>query len=168
MAHSRAERLRHGLQQVIIFDLKLFHLLLPAALLIPAGPAQELPDGPGKTYLQTVCTKCHDLKGVVAKRRSAGDWGLILDKMITQGAEATDAQFGEILDYLIRNFRKPINVNQVSAKSLETELEIPEKDAEAIVAYRERNGAFKSLDDLKKVPGLDSRKVEAAKAWLDF
>jgi competence protein ComEA len=142
--------------------------VLLAALLIPAAMAQELPEGPGKSSLQKVCTKCHDLNQVVARRRTAMDWDAILDKMITQGAVATDEQFGEILDYLIANFRKPINVNQASAKSLEGELELTEKEAEAIVAYRERNAAFKSVEDLKRVPGLDGKKVDAAKEWLAF
>src|ERR1035437_9899287 len=93
---------------------------------------------------------------------------MIHDKMSTQGAEGTDTQFGEILDYLILNFRKPINVNLASAKSLEAELELSTKEAEAIVAYRERNGAFKSVEELKKVPGLDAKKVEAARDWLAF
>jgi competence protein ComEA len=130
--------------------------------------AQGLPDGPGKSSLETVCTKCHNLGQVIARRRTATDWGMTVDKMITQGAQGTDAQFGEILDYLIRNFRKPINVNQASAKSLEDELELSTKEAEAIVAYREKNAAFKSLDDLKKVPGLDPKKVDAAKEWVGF
>jgi competence protein ComEA len=142
--------------------------LLLAALSVSALPAQDLPDGPGKSDLKTVCTKCHDLNQVVARRRTAVDWSMTVDKMITQGAEATDAQFSAILDYLIVNFRKPINVNQASAKSLEDELEITTKEAEAIVAYREKNAAFESLDDLKKVPGLDPQKVDAAKAWLAF
>lgn len=137
-------------------------------LLIPAATAQELPDGPGKSALEEVCTKCHDLNQATARRRTAVEWEMVLDKMITQGAEATDTQFGEILDYLILNFRKPINVNQASAKSLEAELELSTKEAEAIVAYRKRNGAFKSVENLKKVPGLDARKVDAAKDWLTF
>jgi competence protein ComEA len=142
--------------------------VLLAALLIPAALAQELPDGPGQSALEKVCAKCHDLNQVIAKRRTAVEWDMILDKMITQGAEGTDTQFGEILDYLILNFRKPINVNLASAKSLEAELELSTKEAEAIVAYRERNGAFKSVEDLKKVPGLDAKKVEAARDWLAF
>jgi competence protein ComEA len=101
-------------------------------LLIPAATAQELPDGPGKSALEEVCTKCHDLNQATARRRTAVEWEMVLDKMITQGAEATDTQFGEILDYLILNFRKPINVNQASAKSLEAELELSTKEAEAM------------------------------------
>jgi competence protein ComEA len=142
--------------------------LLPAAFSVSAAMAQELPDGPGKSAVERVCTKCHDLNQVTGRRRTAMDWGMTVDKMITQGAEATDAQFGEILDYLIKNFRKPINVNQASAKSLEAELELSTKEAEAIVAYREQHAAFKSVEDLKKVPGLDARKVDAVKEWLAF
>jgi competence protein ComEA len=131
-------------------------------------PAQNLPDGPGKAALQTVCVKCHDLSQVVERRRTAVDWSMTLDKMVTQGAEGTDAQFSDILDYLIANFRKPINVNQATAKSLEAELELATQEAEAIVAYRERNAPFHSLEDLKKVRGIDPKKLDAAKAWIAF
>jgi len=30
-----------------------------------------------------------------------------------------------------------------------------------VIKYREKNGRFKSLADLKKVPGLDYRKIES-------
>ena len=39
------------------------------------------------------------------------------------------------------------------------------KEAEAIVKYQE-NGAFKIVDDLKKVPDLDFKKIEAKKDRL--
>jgi competence ComEA-like helix-hairpin-helix protein len=47
-------------------------------------------------------------------------------------------------------------------------LEISSKDAEAVVHYREQKGAFHSAEDLKKVPGFDSAKVEAVKNRLEF
>jgi competence protein ComEA len=145
----------------------------PAAVLLAAlSPlslaAQELPDGPGKSAMQQACVKCHDLKQVIARRRTAVDWEMTVDKMITQGAKATDAQLDQILDYLIKYYRKPINANQASARSLEAELELTPQEAAAIVAYREKNPAFKSVEDLKKVPGLDAGKVDAAKEWLAF
>jgi len=40
--------------------------------------------------------------------------------------------------------------------------------AAAIVAYRQKNGAFKTLEDLKKVPALDAAEVESKKDRLDF
>jgi len=45
---------------------------------------------------------------------------------------------------------------------------VPAGIAEAIVAYRQANGDFKTLDDLKKVPGLDAVKVDAQKTRITF
>jgi len=42
------------------------------------------------------------------------------------------------------------------------------KEAAAVIAYREKNGLFKSVDDLKKVPGIDPQKIEAQKDRLYF
>jgi competence protein ComEA len=139
-----------------------------AALPISRSLAQDLPDGSGKEALKTVCTQCHDLNQVVARKRTAVDWSMTVDKMVTQGAKATDEQFNAILDYLIRNFRRPMNVNQASASSLAGEFDFSEAEAEAIVAYREKRGPFKSADELKAVPGLDAAKVDAAKDWMAF
>jgi competence protein ComEA len=36
------------------------------------------------------------------------------------------------------------------------------------VTYRQQNGSFKTLDDLKNVPGVDAAKVDARKARLSF
>jgi competence protein ComEA len=47
-------------------------------------------------------------------------------------------------------------------------LAITPKEAAAIVAYREKNGSFKALEDLKKVPDLDYAKVEAKKDRIQF
>jgi len=43
-----------------------------------------------------------------------------------------------------------------------------EREAEAIVKYRTDKGPFKTLEDLKKVPDLDFKKVEAQKDRLVF
>jgi competence protein ComEA len=51
---------------------------------------------------------------------------------------------------------------------LETALEISTKEAEAIVRYREQNGDFKTPDDLMKVSGLDTAKIQARKDRLEF
>ena len=59
-------------------------------------------------------------------------------------------------------------MNTAAAKELEAKLEISSKDAEALVRYREQNGKFQSFDDLKKVAGLDLKKLEAKKERLAF
>jgi len=40
--------------------------------------------------------------------------------------------------------------------------------AEAIISYREKNGPFKSADDLVKVKGLGKKLVEQNKAFIRF
>jgi DNA uptake protein ComE-like DNA-binding protein len=40
------------------------------------------------------------------------------------------------------------------------------KEAAAVIAYLDKIGVCKSLDDLKKVPGLDYKKIEARKDFI--
>ena len=139
-----------------------------AALCAGALPAQNLPDGPGKAELSQACTKCHDVNQVVARKRTASDWSMTLDKMVTQGATPTDAQYDAILNYLIQNYRKPMNVNLASAAGLRDEYGFTDAEGAALVAYRGKNGAFRSAEDMKKVPGVDPTKVDAGKDWMAF
>ena len=51
---------------------------------------------------------------------------------------------------------------------VETGLELSAENAAAIVRYREQNGGFKTIGDLKKVPGVDAAKIEAKKDRVEF
>ena len=63
----------------------------------------------------------------------------------------------------------PVNVNTADAKTLARELNgVGMAKAEAIIAYREKNGPFKSADDLVKVKGLGKKLVDQNKANLRF
>jgi competence protein ComEA len=87
------------------------------------------------------------------------------------GAVATDDEFSDILDYLVKNFPAgsgAINVNKATATQLETGLGLSTAEAEAVIQYRKTNGDFKSIDDLKKVPDVDAKKLDAKKARLTF
>lgn len=143
-------------------------------LLLAAGGSAwaQLPDGPGKEVLQQVCGHCHDAAVVAGYHLGKDGWTDTISKMIDQGAEGTDAQFNAILTYLVKNFgpetATKVNINKAPAKDLETQLEITPKEADAIVKYRDQNGAFKEIDDLKKVPDLDFKKIEAKKDRLAF
>lgn len=161
-----------------IIGVKLRHLLSRAALAgflwLTAGASAwaQLPDGPGKDVTQQVCGKCHDAAVVAGYHLATEGWTDTISKMIDQGAEGTDAQFNAILQYLVKNFgpenASKINVNKAPAKDLETQLGITTKEAESIVKYRDEKGAFKEIDDLKKVPELDFKKIEAKKDRLAF
>lgn len=78
-----------------------------------------------------------------------------------------------VADYLTKTFPKvddpgKLNVNKASAKEMETALELTAKEAEAIVSYRDRHGAFRAVGDLYIIYGLDSRKIEAQKDKIGF
>lgn len=63
----------------------------------------------------------------------------------------------------------PVNVNTADAKTLAKELNgIGLSKAEAIVAHREKNGPFKSAEDLAKVQGIGAKTVERIKPDLRF
>lgn len=139
--------------------------------LLPAVRAQNLPAGEGKEALQRVCTACHGLEFTVGSKRSRADWQAVVNNMIEAGADGTDAEMKHIIDYLATNFgpAKPgVNVNKSTAKELSDGLEIATKEAEAIVQYRTGHGEFKNLADLKKVNGVDAKKLDAAKDRIQF
>jgi len=141
---------------------------------LPAG-AQALPEGPAKAVLEASCTLCHGLSYITQSSRSASDWREIVSDMVSRGAPLTLEEFEQVLQYLPTHFgpknpagSSPVNVNRATAKELETALGLSARDAEAMVRYREQNQAFRTLEDLKKVPGIDQQKVEAGKDRLAF
>ena len=63
----------------------------------------------------------------------------------------------------------PVDVNSADAKTLARELQgVGMAKAEAIVSYREKNGPFKSADDLTKVKGLGKKLIDQNKSNLKF
>jgi len=59
-----------------------------------------------------------------------------------------------------------INVNTANAKTLEALRGIGEVKAKAIVAYREKNGPFKTIEDLQKVLGVTAKDLEQMKGKI--
>ena len=137
----------------------------------PADDKPKLPDGPGKETMMRICANCHGPEIVLGKRLTRDGWSQIVMIMVQRGAQGTDDEFADIVDYLTNTVSveaAKINVNKATAKQLQTGLEISDKDADAILHYRDANGDFKSIDDLKKVPGLDAAKIDAKKSKLVF
>ena len=140
-------------------------------MVAPDSFAQDkLPEGPGKAVVLKVCRGCHGPDVVATKQHTREEWEHTVVDMINAGATGTDDEFSDIVDYLAKNFPKQskVNVNKAPAEALATALGLTSKEAESIVAYRQKNGDFKVLEDLKKVPELDYAKVEAKKERLQF
>jgi competence protein ComEA len=122
----------------------------------------------GKALVDRACGKCHGMASVSRERNTRGRWAAIVDDMIARGAEVSDTEFDKVVDYLTTRFGPRTNVNNASAEDLVGGAGFSRDAAAAIVAYRQKNGPFKSLEDLKKVPSLDAGDVESKKDRLDF
>ena len=114
-----------------------------------------------------VCGKCHSVDQAASLRQSRTGWEETVSKMVNMGAEGSDDEYEAILGYLTKNFGpeapKPVNMNKAMAVEMESVLGLSRTEAAAVVQYRTDKGAFKALDDLKNVPGLDYAKVEKKK-----
>jgi cytochrome c5 len=131
------------------------------------GPVQvrtTLPADPGKETLERVCGDCHTPELVSDRQGDAETWSRTINSMVNRGARASPAEIAEMVAYLTAHFGPdvrglPIQLNQYTAKQLELSLEIPAKEAEAIVAYRDTHGRIKSWEDLIHIPGVDPLKL---------
>lgn len=66
----------------------------------------QLPDGPGKATMQKVCSGCHAPEIVAGRGETKEGWEQIVGDMANKGANGTDDEFNQIIDYLAANFPK--------------------------------------------------------------
>jgi competence protein ComEA len=137
-----------------------------------ADDKPQLPDAPGKATVVKVCNACHGAEVVLGHPHSEEGWSAIVTDMVQRGAEGTDDEFDEVVKYLTRNIKAgqaqaKININKAAPKAIEAVLGLTSKEAQAIVEAREK-APFKSVEDVKKVPGVDASKIEAKKDRLAF
>ena len=129
-----------------------------------AAGQDSLPDGPGKDVTVRVCGACHSASRSAAVRLTRGGWQDVIAKMVSLGAKGSDTELAAVLDYLSANFKgeapKPVNMNTARAVDLESVAGLLRKESAALIAYRTKHGPCKTLPDLKKVPGVDFRKIE--------
>jgi competence protein ComEA len=131
----------------------------------------DFPAGPGKSTFLKVCSTCHSPNNVPANGQDREGWESTITKMVGFGAQGTDEELTAILDYLTKNFPPTpatVNVNKATAAQLESGLGLTAAEADAVTKYREKNGDFKTIDDVKKVPDVDGKKLDAKKDHLAF
>jgi competence ComEA-like helix-hairpin-helix protein len=150
-------------------------ILTTLVYLALAADASGLPPGKAKAIVEHECAGCHALKVVTSKRASREQWSVLVDQMISRGADVPD-------EYLSKNFgvakdspaeknpdrHEPVNVNKATATQLSEALSLSPAQSSAIVSYREQNGNFKEWHDLTKVPGIETEKIERCKDRLEF
>jgi len=130
--------------------------------------ADGLPDGPEKGLVEAICSECHTTERIAEQQLTKPQWADKVLEMLQEAPDVKQSERDKIIEYLARNFPARANVNKANAKELQAALEISAESAGAIVTYRQKNGIFKTLEDLKKVPGLDAVKLDSQREIIDF
>jgi len=112
-----------------------------------------------------VCGLCHEPRRAASVRLTRDGWAALIEDMVKRGAKANEDEKTVLLEYLATNFLgeapRPLNINTGAQIDFESVVGLLRREAAAVIAYRDANGPFKSVDDLKKVPGLDFKKIES-------
>lgn len=125
--------------------------------------------------MESACGECHGFDRITSQSLTAEQWQSTLREMTENGASLNPEDLDPVVAYLTKNFgpgnkagASKINVNKDTAKEISAGLRLTPAEAGAIVTYREANGAFKDLTDLRKVPGLDAGKIDDRKDRIVF
>jgi competence protein ComEA len=142
---------------------------VPDAVVLPPqqsnGAAQA--EDPAAPLFNRMCSNCHDIVRVTSMRRTRTDWEDVLNKMIQEGATGTEKDFETVFDYLQRTYGK-VYINRAQADEIALVLGLAKKDADAIVAFRKANGDFANFDAVKKVPDIDTKKLDERRDAIAF
>jgi competence protein ComEA len=144
-------------------------IVLSACLLFGAGQdkTEGSADAKGKATFQKVCTGCHELDVVTSNRFTKAGWAQKVDDMVSRGATASDEEVSEVVAYLAKNFGT-LNINTATQPQMQAVLGLTDKEAQAIIAYRDHNGAIKDFDQLKSVPGVSAEKLQANRSAIAY
>jgi competence protein ComEA len=141
-------------------------------LLFSVCGVAQLPEGAGKAETERLCQTCHDLQKAVSLRQDEAGWGATIAKMVEFGAKIGSDEMVAVVTYLAKAYPAEdlpaLNINKARAIQMESRLSLKRSEAAAIVRYRKEHGDFASLEDLKKVPGIDFAKIEAKRDILAF
>ena len=137
----------------------------------PTLAAQSvLPEAPGRDVTMKLCGNCHGAETVASVRHAPEGWREVIARMVAAGAKGTEQELETVFQYVSTQFpveaQQALNLNTAAAVDLESVAGLLRKEAAALIAHREKNGPCKKLEDLKKVAGLDYKKIEARKERL--
>jgi len=164
---------------------RLLSVVCGALLVLPLIPALEstthaaqgapaMPPGEGRDLILKECVGCHAVSTITAQHKTESAWTDTIIEMRNRGANGSDEEMEQIVHYLATNYgpagaaATKVNVNSASASDIVAGLALSQAEADAIVAYRSKNGKFADLAALKQVVGVDAAKIDAAKDRIEF
>jgi competence ComEA-like helix-hairpin-helix protein len=143
----------------------------------PGAPATiSLPVGPGKQFILTQCTNCHQPDHFTKYRHTPEEWQVIITRMGTRLPGAGKQDLDAVLQFFVTNYptgQAPddptkVNMNKATAKDLESRLNLTAAEAAAVVQYRETHGDFKEWKDMLIIYGVNGKKIQALQARMWF
>ena len=157
----------------IRLDILLRSNLVAAALFVflsASAFAQSLPDGKGRDTVVRMCGNCHEAEQAAALRMNRDGWSDLISNMRGMGAEGSEADFAEVLEYLSTHFPAAeappkLNINTATQVELESVAGLLRSQAAALLKFVEKTPC-KDLSDLKKLEGLDYKKIDERKDLL--
>ncbi len=81
-------------------------LVLTGIVLCSTAFAQQkpLPPGNAKAIVETACTTCHALSLITGAGHTPVDWKLLVERMVSAGADVPKDQMAMVTDYLAKSF----------------------------------------------------------------
>jgi competence protein ComEA len=157
-----------------VFFVVSVHALLLAGTLGSTAPMlvgqSVLPEAPGRDVTVKLCGSCHAAETVASVRLTPDGWREVIARMVAAGAKGTEQELDTVFQYLSTQLpveaQKALDLNTATTVELESVVALLRKEAAALIAHREKHGPCKTLEDLKKVAGLDYKKIEARKERL--
>jgi len=140
------------------------------ALVLPTVLAQEapktLPEDKHRELYENVCGSCHGADKVIGEQRDHEGWSYTVRIMAQMGSSASDEELDQIVNYLVKYFGTPVNVNIATAEEIQT-LGLTEDQAKAVVAARAK-GKFADFAALTAIPALKDVNLDGVKHRLVF
>ena len=140
------------------------------ALVLSTVLAQEapktLPEDKHRELYENVCGSCHGADKVIGEQRDHDSWSYTVHVMAQMGTSASDEELDQIVNYLVKYFGMPVNVNNANAEEFQT-LGLTEDQAKAVVAARAKE-KFPDFAALAAIPALKDVNLEGVKHRLVF
>src|SRR5437588_4727009 len=67
------------------------------------APGAQLPEAPNRETVQRICSACHPAQIVLGRGMTREQWGAIVSNMISRGANGSDEELEQVVDYLANN-----------------------------------------------------------------
>jgi competence ComEA-like helix-hairpin-helix protein len=142
-------------------------VVLVGAAYVSTLSAQQPAGESSKATFERLCGTCHEPERSTSSRRTREQWLQVVNSMVARGAEGTDAELMEVVEYLSREHGR-VNMNLASGADIAGVLGLTPAEGDAIVQYRRDHGSFDDAAAVARVPGIDAKKLADRKDAMTF